>query len=289
MRILITGADGQLGHELQRTLQGQDLILAIWPAFDLLKPEAGRFIIDARPDVVIHAAAYTDVEGAESEPDLAMAVNAEGTERVARACAEAGARLVYISTDYVFDGRKRQPYLEQDETNPLGAYGRSKLEGERRALAGCPNAIVVRTAWLYGPHGKNFVKTIMRLASEKPELRVVADQRGCPTHARDLAEALGKLLAVDLRGITHATNSGDCTWHEFASAIVALMGAAVPVRPISTAEAHRAAPRPAYTVLANTILAQAGIVLPHWQASLARFVREMHPVAAGARSGGASS
>lgn len=282
MRILITGADGQLGHELQRTLQGHDLVPAIWPAFDLLKPEAGRCIIEARPDVVIHAAAYTDVEGAESEPDLAMAVNAEGTERVARACAEAGARLVYISTDYVFDGRKRQPYLEQDETNPLGAYGRSKLEGERRALAGCPNTVVVRTAWLYGPHGKNFVKTIVRLASEKPELRVVADQRGCPTLAGDLAEALAKLLAVDLRGVAHATNSGDCTWHEFASAIVALMGAAVPVRPISTAEAHRAAPRPAYTVLANIVLAKAGIVLPPWKESLARYLRETHPVATGA-------
>lgn len=279
MRILITGANGQLGHELIGVLQGHDLVPADLPAFDLLKPDAERFIRDARPDLVIHTAAYTDVEGAEREPALAMAVNAEGTERVARATASLNARLIAISTDYVFDGRKRVPYDEQDEPNPLGAYGRSKYEGERLALCSCPNTLIVRTSWLYGLYGKNFVKTIMRLAAEQPELRVVADQRGCPTHAGDLADALARLAKVPLRGVAHATGAGDCTWYEFASEIVALMGCSVPVRPIATSEAHSAVPRPAYTVLGNRVLAGVGITLPHWKDALARFMKDVQSVA----------
>lgn len=277
MRVLITGADGQLGHELQRALQGHELVLAIWPQFDVLKPDAEQFITDARPQVVIHAAAYTDVERAEREPDLAMAVNGEGTDRVASACATAGARLLYISTDYVFDGRKMTPYLEADPTNPLSSYGRSKLEGERRALGRCPEALVVRTSWLYGPQGKNFVKTIMRLAAERPELRVVADQRGCPTHAGDLAEALKQILDLDIRGIGHATGSGECTWHEFACAIVALMGSHTPVHPITTAESGSIVPRPRYSVLGNRVLAGAGVTLPHWRAALTRYMTDVCP------------
>ena len=195
MRILITGADGQLGHELQRVLSRHQLVLGIWPEFDLLKPETHAFIVSTRPDVVIHAAAYTDVEGAEREPDVAMAVNGDGTGRVARAAAEVQARLICVSTDYVFDGLKGSPYEEGDAPNPLNAYGHSKLEGERQALVLCPGAVVVRTAWLYGPHGKNFVKTIIRRAKVESELRVVADQRGSPTHAGDLAAAIEKLLS----------------------------------------------------------------------------------------------
>ncbi len=275
MRILITGASGQLGHELVRVLRGHDLVLADLPTFDLLKPDAERFIRNARPDLVIHAAAYTDVDGAEREPALAMAVNAEGTELVARAAASIGARLIAISTDYVFDGRSSIPHDEQDEPNPLGVYGRSKYEGERLALHSCPNALIVRTSWLYGLHGKNFVKTIMRLAVEQPELRVVADQRGSPTHAGDLAEALARLTMVPLRGVAHATGAGDCTWYEFASEIVTLMGLSVPVYPITTAEARRAAPRPVYAVLKNRVLAGVGITLPHWKEALARFMDDV--------------
>ena len=283
MRILITGASGQLGHELAKALHGHDLVLADLPTFDLLKPEAERFICDAHPELVIHAAAYTDVEGAEREPALALAVNTEGTERVARAAASLGARLMAISTDYVFDGRKRIPYDEEDEPNPLSAYGRSKWEGERAALRACPDTVIVRTSWLYGLHGKNFVKTIMRLAVEQPELRVVADQRGCPTHAGDLAEALARLTMVPLYGVAHAIGSGDCTWHEFASEIVALMGCSVPVRPITTAETRSAVNRPAYTVLGNRVLAGVGITLPHWKESLAQFMKDVR-TAAPARS-----
>ncbi len=275
MRILITGADGQLGCELQPVLTEHKLVLGVWPEFDLLKADAERYVYEAKPDVIIHAAAYTDVEGAEREPDLAMAVNAEGTERVARAAGKIGARLICLSTDYVFDGRKATPYEETDRPNPLNAYGRSKLEGERRALAHCSNTLIVRTAWLYGLQGKNFVRTIMQRAVEQPTLRVVADQRGSPTHAGDLATAIARIVKTDLRGIAHATGAGDCTWHEFACEIVSLMGLSVPVRPITSEEARRAAVRPLYTVLANLVLAGAGITMPHWKDALTRFMREV--------------
>jgi dTDP-4-dehydrorhamnose reductase len=274
MRILITGANGQLGHELQQVLRDHQLTLADMPDFDLTKPGVETHTKTARPDVVIHAAAYTDVDGAEREPERAMAVNAEGTERVAKAAAEVGARLLYLSTDYVFDGRQGVPYRETDEPHPVNEYGRSKLEGERRALAYCPDTLVVRTAWLYGVHGKNFVKTIMRQAFEQKELRVVSDQRGSPTHAGDLALAIGRILELKLKGIVHATGSGDCTWYEFAREIVSLMGSSARVLPISTAEAKRAAQRPLYAVLDSRVLAGHGISLPQWKDALARFVRE---------------
>lgn len=275
MRIFLTGAQGQLGHELQRSLHQHDLVLADLPAFDLLSPLAEDQIVDARPQVVLHAAAYTDVEGAEREPDKARAVNVEGTTRVAQAAAKAGARLIVISTDYVFDGRKGQPYLETDEPHPLGVYAKTKREAEVQALARCPQTLIVRTAWLYGQHGKNFVKTILRLARERSELRVVSDQRGSPTHAGDLAEALAQVVQTDLTGVVHAVGERDCTWHEFAQAIVSLAGLKTPVHPITTADANLKAPRPPYTVLANRRLAQQGIVLPHWRDALVRFLREV--------------
>ena len=273
MRILITGANGQLGCDLLRTLASHELVLMDLPAFDLTKPSCEKQVASVQPDLVIHAAAYTDVDGAEHQPALAMAVNAQGTEWVARGAARAKARLIYISTDYVFDGAKRTPYLENDPPNPLSAYGKSKLEGESRGLAHCPNALVVRTSWLYGTHGKNFVKTMMRLAMEQPELRVVADQRGCPTNAADLAQALAQMLRVNIRGIVHATGTGDCTWYELAFAIVSAMGRQTPIHPITTAEAGRRAARPSYSVLANCVLRQSGIALPHWRDSLIKFVK----------------
>ena len=273
MRILITGANGQLGCDLQRTLASHELILMDFPTFDLTKSSCEEQVASAQPDVVIHTAAYTEVDGAEHQPDLAMAVNVQGTEWVARGTARAKARLIYISTDYVFDGLKRNPYLESDLANPLNVYGKSKLEGERRALDLYPDSLVVRTSWLYGAHGKNFVKTIMRLAVEQSELRVVADQRGCPTNAADLAQTLAQMLRVDIRGIVHATGTGDCTWHELASTIVSAMGRQTPIHPITTADAGRRAARPSYSVLANSILKQSEITLPHWRDSLAKFVK----------------
>jgi dTDP-4-dehydrorhamnose reductase len=278
MKILITGADGQLGHALQAVLKDHELVLGIWPQFDLLKPGVEEFVRAGQPDLVIHAAAYTDVDRAEQEPDTAFAVNAAGTERIARAAAGIGARLLYLSTDYVFDGRKASPYLETDQPNPLSAYARSKLEGERLAMGLCPRALVVRTSWLYGLHGKNFVRTIMKLASEKPELKVVADQRGCPTYAHDLAAGLARLIELDTSNLEprtlHLTGAGNCTWHELACAIASHMGATTTVRAISTSELNRPAPRPSYSVLANRVLASRGVTLPHWKDALVRFMEE---------------
>ena len=278
MRILITGSQGQLGHALQQALSEEDLILKDLPAFDLTQPDSESQIVAARPSVILHVGAYTNVDGAEREPDRAMLVNAQGTTMVARAAAILNARLIYLSTDYVFDGTKSTPYLEEDMPHPINAYGQSKREGEIAASAGCPNTLVVRTAWLYGHAGNNFVKTIMRLAAEKPFLDVVGDQRGCPTNADDLALALKDLLKSDLRGICHVTNTGDCTWHEFAEAIVNRMDLSIPVRPITTAQAGRLAQRPAYSVLASGRLATVRALLPHWQDALARFMKEApHP------------
>jgi dTDP-4-dehydrorhamnose reductase len=274
MRILITGAQGQLGHALQQALSEEDLILKDLPAFDLTRPDSEAQIVAARPSVILHVGAYTNVDGAEREPDRAMLVNAQGTTMVARAAAILNARLIYLSTDYVFDGTKSTPYLEEDMPHPINVYGQSKREGEIAASAGCPNTLVVRTAWLYGHAGNNFVKTIMRLAAEKPFLDVVGDQRGCPTNADDLALALKDLLKSDLRGICHVTNTGNCTWHEFAEAIVNRMDLSIPVRPITTAQAGRLARRPAYSVLASGRLATVRALLPHWQDALARFMKE---------------
>ena len=275
MRILITGADGQLGLELQHALKSETLIPLVWPAFDLLKPDADTQILAAKPEVIIHAAAYTNVDKAEQEAEVAMAVNADGTERVAKAAEQLGARLIFLSTDYVFDGTKGRPYVESDATNPLSVYGRSKRAGEERALQYCRNTLVVRTAWLYSAHGSNFVKTIMRLARGEQALRVVADQHGSPTLASDLADVLTQLIRRPLRGIIHATGSGESTWQEFAAEIVRLMGRSLPVHPITTQEANRLAKRPAYSVLSNGTLTQVGLALPHWKEALIRFTRSV--------------
>jgi dTDP-4-dehydrorhamnose reductase len=274
MRILITGAQGQLGHALQQALSGEDLVLKDLPEFDLTQSDSESQIVAARPSVILHVGAYTNVDEAEREPDRAMAVNAQGTTFVARAAATLNARLIYVSTDYVFDGTKSIPYREEDVPHPINVYGQSKREGEIAALTGCPNSLVVRAAWLYGHAGNNFVKTIMRMAGEKPFLEVVGDQRGCPTNADDLALAVKDLLTSDLRGICHVTNTGDCTWHQFAEAIVRLMDLATPVRPITTAQAGRLARRPLYSVLAKERLGTVRNPLPHWQDALARFMRD---------------
>jgi dTDP-4-dehydrorhamnose reductase len=275
MRILITGANGQLGSALQQALAGEELILKDLPDFDLTNPACEEQILAARPDVILHVGAYTNVDGAEREPDRAGAVNVQGTVFVARAAEALQARLVYVSTDYVFDGMKSSPYTEQDSPNPINVYGASKYGGERAVLELCRNALVIRTAWLYGTTGHNFVKAIMRLAVEKSFLEVVADQRGCPTYADDLARAMKKLLASEVRGLCHVTNRGDCTWHEFAEAIVRQMGLSTVVRPITTAQAGRLAKRPAYSVLSLDRYAGICEPLPHWQDALVRFMKCM--------------
>jgi len=269
MRVLITGSGGQLGSDLCRMLGNETVIRQDLPEFDLTQPAIEAQIEKARPDIIIHAGAYTDVDGSERNPDMAMAVNRDGTARVARAAAQVGARLIYVSTDYVFDGTATVLYTEQVVPNPINAYGMSKWLGEQAVLASGADALVVRTAWLYGHCGKNFVKSIMSAARREPGLRVVSDQRGCPTFAEDLASALIALMAKNVSGVIHVTNRGDCTWHEFAEVIVREMGLAVPVTPISTEEAGRVATRPRFSVLNQDRLMSLGIRMPEWRRSLA--------------------
>lgn len=273
MRVLITGANGQLGCELRRVFASETLILQDLPGFDLTGSQVEQDIAGARPDLIIHAGAYTDVDGAEREPDRAMAINTFGTAQVARAAVRVGARLLYISTDYVFSGTQRHPYSEDDVPAPINVYGLSKWRGEQAVAESGADALIVRTAWLYGPAGNNFVKSIMRAARAQPSLRVVDDQRGSPTSVEDLAAVIKVTAAGSLRGILHVTNRGDCTWYEFARAIVAAMNLDISVRPISTAEAGRLAPRPPYSVLGLQRLARLDLVPRDWREALNQFVK----------------
>ena len=272
MRMVVTGAKGQLGVELLRALsslgevQGLDL-----PELDITAASCSDLLAALQPDWIIHAAAATDVDGCERAPEVALAVNAQGTRQVADVCRRVGAGLVYLSTDYVFDGTKGVPYVEEDPPAPLNAYGRSKLEGEHAVRALAPRWTIVRTAWMYGKHGRNFVKAICEKAAAGGPLRVVDDQVGSPTFATDLAEAIACLLARDLTGIFHLTNAGACSWHAFAAAILRLTGQTqVPLKRMSSAELDRPAQRPAFSVLENAAWHRAGLPpLRPWQEALA--------------------
>jgi dTDP-4-dehydrorhamnose reductase len=259
-RVLITGAGGQLGRALADELGRDSDVLALTrEQWDVTFP-AGQELRRAGLDLVLHAAAWTDVDGAEKDPQGAAAVNVGGTAHAA----ELGAPLVAYSSDYVFDGRKREPYVESDGPSPLSAYGRSKLNGE--AAAG-PEAWIVRTSWLFGATGHNFVRTMLRLGAEREEVSVVDDQRGCPTFVGHLAVATRALVDAALpRGIWHVAAAGDCTWADFAEAIFAEAGVPCTVRRVSTAELGRPAPRPAYGVLRSE--RPGAPVLPHWREGL---------------------
>lgn len=271
MRILMTGARGQLGHELARGLTGDTLILADHLAYDLTEPAVGHKIAEQRPDVIIHAAAFTNVDGCERDPNTAFQVNARGTRRVAEGAARTGARLVYVSTDYVFDGGQTRPYVETDPVHPLNMYGWSKLLGEQEAQDACPDALIVRTSWLYGVHGKNFVKTILQLAANQSEIRVVNDQRGSPTYARHLAGMIGELIRRNVCGVIHVGGEGACSWYDFATAILQEAGSQCRVVPISTAESGRLAKRPGYSALSTALLKRYGLELPPWREGLKQF------------------
>ena len=274
MRILVTGAKGQLGQELQRVLRGEEVIAADRPEYELMDPMVGEKVATQRPDLVIHSAAYTDVDGCEQNPDMAFQVNAIGTRRVAEGAAKANARLICISTDYVFDGKKTEPYTERDPVNPLNVYGRSKLAGEEEALKGCRRTLVLRTSWLYGVHGKNFVKTILSLAGTQPEIRVVEDQRGSPTYARHLAQVIAGLIRSDVTGVIHAGGEGECSRYEVAKAILQEAGLGCRVVPISTAESGRLAWRPPYSALSTVFLHQHGLSLPLWREGVRQFLAD---------------
>ena len=274
---LLLGASGMLGKALLEVLQG--LPVVGWSSRDLDITREDQVLNRIRalhPRVIIHAAAWTQVDACEKDPERAYRVNARGTRHVAQAARATGARLVYISTDYVFDGKGNHPYPEDAPPNPLNVYGRSKWEGEQAVLESTPDGLIVRTSWLFGPGGANFVDTILQLAQIQSHLRVVADQRGAPTYTRDLAEALRRLLETPARGIVHVTNGGDCTWWEFARAILQEAGIqGVAVAPISTLEAGRPAPRPAYSVLdTGRYTCLTGHQLRPWQEALRAYLRE---------------
>ena len=280
MRITITGAAGMLGRDLAAVLssscpQHQLHLIDIQECDITERGEVRACLEAARPHLIIHCAAYTDVDGAESDAESTLCVNAEGARNVALVAADIGARLIYISTDYVFDGRRDRPYVEDDGPNPLSVYGRSKWLGER-AVGEHPDSLVVRTAWLYGRHGRHFPGAILEQARKGGPLRVVNDQTGCPTWTRDLAQGLAGLLGGG-RGILHLAGGGSCTWYGFALAVLEEAGRREPlpsvaVEPVSAAELGRGAPRPCYSVLESHRLTELGLApLPHWRDALARF------------------
>lgn len=275
MRILLTGAHGQLGSELCKFLGYETLVPKDLPGFDLAGRNIEEEVLAASPDLIIHAGAYTDVDGAEREPDRAMAVNAKGTEQIVKAAVRLGARMVYISTDYVFDGNQKVPYREDDRPHPINQYGLTKWKGEQVVLASRVRALVIRTAWLYGSVGRNFVKSIMCAARTESVLRVVNDQCGCPTYVEDLTSALMALVRQDVTGIIHVTNRGQCTWFEFAQTIIREMGLPCSVLPITTEQAGRLAKRPHYSVLSSERVASFGLVLPEWREALTQFVKQV--------------
>jgi dTDP-4-dehydrorhamnose reductase len=248
--VLITGSRGQLGTALREVFPEADARDA--DTLDVVSPT-----LEYRPQLVLHAAAWTDVDGAEKHPDEAAAVNVRGTRNVAGL----GAPLVYYSTDYVFDGTKREPYVESDRPSPVSVYGRTKLEGEREVREGW----IVRSSWLFGWTGRNFVRTMLALGSERDEVAVVDDQVGCPTYVAHLAEATKELLDRP-QGVWHLVAAGECTWAEFARAIFEEAGLSCRVRPISSEELGRPAPRPAYSVLRSE--RDDPPALPHWREGL---------------------
>ena len=271
MRILLTGAGGQLGRELLAALSTDEVHAFDHRSLDISDRQLVlNAVRELQPAWVINAAAYNEVDAAEGEPEQAFAVNGAGAGNLADAAAHAGAEIVHISSDYVFDGRKGAPYIEADGPNPLSVYGRSKLDGEIRVLNSAASACVLRTAWLYGAQGKNFVKAIQAAAQRGGPLRVVADQVGSPTWTRHLAQAISDLIRTPARGLFHVANQGSCSRFEFAQAIV---GPGVEVEPIASAEAARAAPRPANSALASIRWEAAGFrLLPDWQAALREFL-----------------
>lgn len=256
---------------LQASLPNDEIIGWDVEEIDIQKEEDTVFKIEKlRPDIVVHIAAYTDVDGCELDEEKAFAVNAEGTKHVALAASRCRAKMVYLSTDYVFDGNKREPYLESDSPHPLNVYGRSKLKGEQYVQEWVKDALIIRTQWLYGRYGKNFVTSILQQAREKRVLSIVNDQIGSPTYTVDLAKAISVLIQFDAQGIFHVANSDLCTWYTFGQAILKLSGMGkVRVIPISSKEFGRPAVRPSYSVLnCQKLKKETGLALRPWSEAL---------------------
>jgi len=274
MKILVFGATGMLGKALI-SRWNEDQVLGLGSAqADIRNPEQiEKVVSEAAPDWIVLSAAYTDVDGCELNPTLASNVNTQGAVNVAKAAAQVHSRLLFVSTDYVFDGNNTTPYEITDPRTPISAYGKSKADAERRISEILPDSCMVRTSWLFGPGGKCFPDTILKLAGARPQLEVVNDQRGCPTYTADLADAIVRLCQSDARGIVHATNRGDCTWYEFACEILRQAGLNTVVRPTTSDKFVRPAPRPKYSVLAPRSLTAYGIEMRAWQQTLAEYLR----------------
>lgn len=275
MKVLTIGATGLLGKALRREWHDDEIVGLGSGDVDIRDgARVSDVVREVRPDWIVLAAAYTDVDGCEKNPELAFAVNRDGAVNVAKAAKSCGAKLLFLSSDYVFDGRKNAPYEVNDPRNPQSVYGRSKAEAELRILEILPGCCIARTSWLFGAGGKCFPDTILKLAASRPALDVVNDQRGSPTYSTDLARAIVELCRKDARGIVHVTNSGDCSWFEFAQEIVKGVGFTTEVRPVSTARMARPAPRPAYSVLSPASLRDYGIEMPTWPDALRRYLSE---------------
>jgi dTDP-4-dehydrorhamnose reductase len=281
MRILITGAAGMLGLDVRRAAMaaGHAPVALTREQVDITDDAAVTdAVVAAGVDVVVNCAAWTDVDGAESERDLATAVNGAGAGNVAAAAAAVGAWVIHVSTDYVFNGEKIGPYVESDPVDPVSPYGHSKLEGERAVGAAAPHAhTIVRTSWLFGAGGQCFPKTILRAAAQRPELAVVSDQIGCPTFTGHLAAALVGLAQTRTPGVLHVAGGGQCSWYEFAVAVVTAGGLDCPVRPLSGQEYPSPTRRPANSVLVSE---RGAPVLPEWPLGLEQFMGELAEVRA---------
>jgi dTDP-4-dehydrorhamnose reductase len=275
MKAMIVGATGLLGKALMREWAGDEVVGFGSKEVDIRDAGKVQEVVEkARPDWIVLAAAYTDVDGCESNPDLAFAVNRDGPVNVAEAAKRAGAKLLFLSSDYVFDGKNTSPYETEDVRNPQSVYGRSKAEAELRLLELLPQCCIARTSWLFGTGGKCFPDTILKLATRRPALDVVNDQRGSPTYAVDLSRAIIGLCRNEAGGIVHVTNAGNCSWFEFAREIVKGAGLVTEVRPVSSQQMPRPARRPAYSVLSPKSLHQCGISMPTWQDALRRYLEE---------------
>jgi dTDP-4-dehydrorhamnose reductase len=279
VRILLTGRTGQVGWELERALPAIGEVLATdRHALDLADCDSIRRVVrEAKPAVIVNAAAYTAVDHAESEPDAAMAINARGPAVLAEEAKRCRALLIHYSTDYVFDGAKRSPYLESDRPGPLNAYGRSKLAGEQAVAASGCRHLLLRSSWVYGPRGRNFFLTIARKASAGEPLRVIADQQGVPTESRFIAETTRALIERRAEGTIHVVPAGSTSWHGFAAAIVQRLGLSVSVEALSAAQYASATRRPAYSVLSHEKLASLLGAPPGWESLLDRCVKAWKP------------
>ncbi|MGW9531063.1 dTDP-4-dehydrorhamnose reductase [Paenibacillus terrae] len=285
MKVLVTGASGQLGKDVVNVFQGQghDVLGYDREQLDITDLEqAVKIVGQYQPDAIIHCAAYTAVDAAESDIDGAYQVNASGTRNMALAAEKVGAKLVYISTDYVFDGTAEQPYHEYDNTNPQSIYGKSKRAGEILVQTLSSRYFIVRTSWVYGLQGNNFVKTMLKLGQEKPHLQVVNDQKGSPTYTVDLARFLEELVQTDKYGVYHASNSGSCTWYEFTQAIfeeaVDILDATIiaTLEPCPTDQFPRPAARPRNSVMEHIAIRTNGLNdLRHWREGLHCFIKEL--------------